>query len=92
MAGKDYLAHFQHKRLNEVVIPGAHDAGVFTANKGNVRTQRRNIGEQAQDGCRFFDMRIAVNEIKVGGKTVLPGEAAGDGRDCAARSAVGIGD
>lgn len=75
MAGSDYLAHYQHKQLNEVVIPGAHDAGVFTSNRGNVRTQRRNIGEQASDGCRFFDMRIATNKVTVGGKTVYEHQA-----------------
>lgn len=75
MAGNDYLAHYQHKQLNEVVIPGAHDAGVYTANKGNVRTQSLNIGEQASAGCRFFDLRIATHKTKVGGRTVYEHQA-----------------
>ena len=32
MPGANYLAAYQNSRLNEVVIPGSHDAGVYTGN------------------------------------------------------------
>lgn len=75
MPGRLYLAPYRNKRLSEVVIPGAHDAGVFTDNKDNVQTQSLNIGEQANAGCRFFDMRIATVKHTVGGQTVYENKA-----------------
>ncbi len=47
------------KRLNEIVIAGSHDAGI-TGGKSHVKTQSQNIGEQAHDGVRIFDLRIAA--------------------------------
>lgn len=64
MPGRNYLSHYQHMRLNEVIIPGAHDAGVYTDNATNVQTQDKNIAEQANCGCRFFDCRIATHKMK----------------------------
>lgn len=75
MAGLDYLAKYPNKRLNEVVIPGAHDAGIYTANRDNVQTQALNIAQQANAGCRFFDMRIATHKSKQGGTTVYTHKA-----------------
>jgi hypothetical protein len=48
-----------HKRLNEIVVAGSHDAGI-TSGGGNIKTQVRNIGEQAGVGIRVFDLRIAA--------------------------------
>lgn len=75
MAGHDYLAPYQNKRLNEVVIVGAHDAGVYTANASNVQTQALNIEAQAYSGCRFFDIRIAMDKTKVAGQSVYTHKA-----------------
>lgn len=63
-----YLANFQQKRLNEVILPGSHDAGIYGEGKDNVITQELDIGEQAMAGVRFFDLRIAT--VKKG---ILPG-------------------
>lgn len=58
-----YLQSLQNKKLNEIVIPGSHDAGIYGPNiKGFSKTQNLNIYEQAQAGCRFFDLRIAVHK------------------------------
>jgi hypothetical protein len=70
MPGATYLAPYQNLRLNEVVIPGAHDAGVYTANRSNVQTQKLDIAGQAAAGCRFFDVRVATHKSKVNGQTV----------------------
>jgi len=75
MAGPTYLAAYQAKKLNEIVIPGSHDAGVYTANRANVRTQALNIGEQANAGCRFFDLRIATHKTKSGNRTIYTHKA-----------------
>ncbi|OOG63864.1 hypothetical protein B0E46_07920 [Rhodanobacter sp. B04] len=75
MAGNDYLSNYQNLRLNEVVIPGSHDAGVYTANKSNVQTQALDIAGQANAGCRFFDLRIATYRSTVGGQTTYTNKA-----------------
>jgi hypothetical protein len=63
------LDSYRSKRLNQIVIPGAHDAGVYTANTSFTRTQSLDIGAQAADGCRFFDLRIAARANLSGGVT-----------------------
>lgn len=76
MSVENYLADYQNKKLNEIVIPGAHDAGIYGAGmKTNVQTQELNIGDQARAGCRFFDMRIATHKTKVNGHTVYRHQA-----------------
>jgi len=55
-----YLEPYHHLPLNEVVIPGAHDAGIYVGDRRFVKTQGINIAGQANAGCRFFDMRIAT--------------------------------
>lgn len=75
MAGHDYLSPYRNLRLNEVIIPGSHDAGVYTANRDNVQTQALDIAGQANAGCRFFDLRIATYKTKVGDKTVYQNKA-----------------
>jgi hypothetical protein len=55
-----FLQHYANKQLNQIVIPGAHDAGIYGEGKTNVITQSLDIGQQANAGVRFFDMRIAT--------------------------------
>lgn len=45
--------------LNTVVFAGTHDAGI-TSGKWYARTQSLDIGQQAMEGVRLFDLRIAV--------------------------------
>ena len=59
-ARENYLAAYQNKQLNQIVIPGSHDAGIYGLDKENVKTQELDIGGQAMAGVRFFDMRIAT--------------------------------
>ena len=54
-----------HKKLNEIVMAGSHDAGI-TGGGGKVQTQDRDIYEQAKAGVRIFDLRIAL--ATTGGK------------------------
>lgn len=63
---ENYLAPFQTKQLNQIVIPGSHDAGIYGLDKDNVKTQKLDIGEQAMAGVRFFDMRIATSKSGIG--------------------------
>jgi hypothetical protein len=70
MPGATYLAPYQHLKLNEVVIPGAHDSGIYAGGRSNVQTQKLDIAGQAAAGCRFFDVRVATLKHKVGGQTV----------------------
>lgn len=61
------FAAFKTKRLCDVVFPGTHDAGIYGKGLGGTaRTQTLSLGEQAQAGVRYFDLRIAT--IKVNGK------------------------
>ena len=66
------LNGFLNKRLNEVIFPGAHDAGTFSATLGdNVRTQGVDVGAQAALGCRYFDVRVATRKIGSGANATL---------------------
>lgn len=56
-----------YTRLNEIVMPGSHDAGMSQVvncgsgaqfNYGIIQTQALNILEQLQAGSRYFDIRI----------------------------------
>jgi hypothetical protein len=68
MPGANYLQPYHHKFLNEIVIPGAHDAGIYVqGSKDNVQTQALDIAGQATAGCRFFDLRIATRQVTEGG-------------------------
>lgn len=71
MALNRYLASFQNKPLHKVVIPGAHDAGIYDRNQigGTGLTQDLNIYLQASVGVRWFDIRIAGE--MVGGQVQL---------------------
>jgi hypothetical protein len=48
-----------HRRLNDIVMAGSHDAGITGGGK-NAQTQTLDIGQQARAGVRFFDLRIAA--------------------------------
>jgi hypothetical protein len=48
-----------HRKLNEIIMAGSHDAGI-TGGGANAKTQSLNIGQQARAGVRFFDLRIAA--------------------------------
>lgn len=63
---ENYLAPYQNKALNQIVIPGSHDAGIYGDGKDNVITQELNIFQQAFAGVRFFDMRIATVKTGIG--------------------------
>lgn len=56
-----------HIKLNEIVMPGSHDAGMSQTdhcdlgsqlNKGIVQTQVLDIGQQLTAGSRYFDIRV----------------------------------
>ncbi len=62
-----YLSTMQEKRLNEVVLAGTHDAGIYGGKeKANITTQDSNILGQAMAGVRFFDLRIATHKTGSG--------------------------
>jgi hypothetical protein len=63
MPGATYLQNYQNQRLNEIVIPGAHDAGLYTDVNQAAKTQSLNLGQQAAAGCRFFDLRVAMQSL-----------------------------
>jgi hypothetical protein len=60
-----------NKTLKDIVIPGAHDAGMSvltatggqqagTINECNTLTQQLNIGQQLNAGIRMFDLRVGT--------------------------------
>jgi hypothetical protein len=55
-----FLSHYANQQLNQIVIPGSHDAGIYGEGRWNVITQKLNIADQAAAGVRFFDLRIAT--------------------------------
>jgi len=59
------LAGYANRRLNEIVVAGSHDAGIYVEAKDNVQTQALNIYQQADAGVRFFDIRVAVQAIEL---------------------------
>jgi hypothetical protein len=75
---ENYLAPYQNKQLNQVVIPGSHDAGVFRSNLGdlphNVQTQELDIANQAHAGVRWFDLRIATRKKTQAERGQSPGQ------------------
>ncbi len=71
MALNNFLGGLQDKLLNQIVIPGAHDAGIYDKSQigGTGLTQDLNIFQQSCYGIRWFDIRIA-GEL-VGGQVQL---------------------
>lgn len=60
-----YYEEYSAKKLNEVVLLGSHDAGIYKGN-ANTRTQTDGIRTQALHGARFFDLRIGAFVSKSG--------------------------
>ncbi|WP_153799953.1 hypothetical protein [Foetidibacter luteolus] len=65
------MPHKASYMLNEIVLPGSHDAGMSvlsgiggqqqsSINECNTLTQMHNIGKQLQAGLRMFDLRIGT--------------------------------
>lgn len=75
------LSGYATKRLNEIVFPGTHDAGIYEHEKSFVKTQALNIAEQAAAGVRFFDVRIAQQKVTQGGQTKIVQKAYHLGED-----------
>ena len=66
MALNDWMSDYQNRKLGELIIPGAHDAGTIDnhvqfsgqGTKANAVTQDLNITQQLNVGTRFFDLRL----------------------------------
>jgi hypothetical protein len=57
----DSKPQFRDQKLGHIVIPGTHDSGSFSPHMTSIpRTQDRNLGEQLEDGIRYFDLRILM--------------------------------
>lgn len=54
------LAAFRNKRLNEVITPGSHDAGIYGEGKPNVNTREFDIKSLARHGVRRVHLLSAV--------------------------------
>lgn len=61
------------KKLNQIIIPGSHDAGMYkttvcTASGGpsNTVTQGCSVYDQLLQGARYFDLRVAAQYIDGG--------------------------
>ena len=66
MPAIQYHALGAHKKVNEIVMAGSHDAAI---NSGGIRaqTQERSIYAQAYRGVRIFDVRIAGQRTGLSG-------------------------
>ena len=63
-----------HRRLNDIIMPGSHDAGMSIEAMAHYpdsyrrykagRTQNINVEEQCNAGSRFFDIRMG--DVKIG--------------------------
>ena len=56
-----------NRTLNEIILPGSHDAGMGTiyscgwpATEANARTQTLSIGEQLNAGARYFGASLYI--------------------------------
>ena len=67
MAVTPFLDKLADRRLKEIIIPGSHDAGLAAeyaqqmtrlSSDAKTVTQSVGVGEQAQAGSRFFDVRV----------------------------------
>ena len=66
-----YYGQYKNRRLNEMVLLGSHDAAIATGGS-NAKTQNLNILDQAREGARFFDLRVAAFKTSLlGGKVEL---------------------
>jgi len=58
-----YFSLGGHKKLNEIVMVGSHDAGIDQGD-ANAQTQDLDIAGQAEVGVRIFDIRITAQIVK----------------------------
>lgn len=65
----DNLALLGGRKLRDICMPGAHDAGMYCLNKpmilgteGNTQTQTVSIQKQLELGVRYFDLRPACED------------------------------
>lgn len=66
-----YYNQYKRRKLNEMILLGSHDAAIDTGGS-NTKTQTQNILAQANDGARFFDLRVAAFKTSfMGGKVEL---------------------
>ena len=54
----EVLAFNYAVKLNDLTMPGSHDAGMYTDITEKARTQALNIYDQLKAGSRYFDLRI----------------------------------
>ena len=54
----DLLAKKPDIRLNELMMPGSHDAGMYVEGSEKAITQSLEIHGQLQAGSRYFDLRV----------------------------------
>lgn len=47
--------------LNQMTMPGSHDAGMYTDITEKARTQTLSFGKQLKAGARYFDIRICAD-------------------------------
>ena len=71
MPTNDWMSQLpDNTTLNEITMPGSHDAGVFLqSNPGYTKAQDRDLMQQLGAGSRFFDLRAykgAGGEYKFG--------------------------
>ena len=60
------------KQLSEITIPGTHDSGTQYVPLGFVmRCQNTSISEQLNAGYRYLDLRVAINEDKNDGQSLI---------------------
>ena len=78
MPTKDWMRHLpDNATLNEITMPGSHDAGVFlSSNPGYTKAQDRDLMAQCYAGSRFFDLRA----YKAGGGAYKFGHFADAGK------------
>jgi hypothetical protein len=60
---------FGNRPLNQITIPGTHDAGCYTTHTPGTfdtaaRTQSHNIAQQLAGGIRYFDLRPKKNGLE----------------------------
>lgn len=50
-----------NKSLKDIAIPGTHNSATWKMITGETKCQNRNIGDQLNDGIRYFDIRVGYN-------------------------------
>lgn len=51
-------------KLNQLPLPGSHDAGSYGGINLRSQTQAKNITEQLEAGVRFFDFRLRIDNAE----------------------------